>query len=55
MKYINSWGIIPLGAAILLVAALLIISGCTTVEDFVDDAKEEIKKKIRDKVDEVLE
>ena len=43
-----------------LLIILLLISlggflGCSTVEDFVDDAKEEIKQKIRDKVDEVLE
>ena len=55
MKYMNSWGIIPLGAAILLLAALFIISSCATVEDFVDDAKKEVKQKIKDKVNEVLE
>ena len=31
MNYIKSWGIVPLGAAILLVAALFIISGCASV------------------------
>ena len=40
---------------IILSLVFVLLGGCSTVEDFVDDAKEEIKKKIRDKVDEVLE
>ena len=34
---------------------LVLLGGCSTVEDFFDDAKEEVKQRIRDKVDEVLE
>ena len=40
---------------IILSLVLFLLGACSTVEDFVDDAKEEIKKKIRDKVDEALE
>ena len=34
---------------------LILLSGCSTIEDFIDEAKEEIKQDIKDKVNEVLE
>ncbi len=40
---------------IISLLVLVLLGGCSTVEDFVDEATEEVKQRIRDKVDEVLE
>jgi len=41
---------------LLIIPILLIFLGsCATIEDFIDEAKEEIKQDIKDKVNEVLE
>ncbi len=34
---------------------LFLLSGCATLDDFVEDVKEELKQDIKDKVNEVLE
>ena len=40
---------------LILLLVFILVGGCATIEDFIDEAKEEIKQDIKDKVNEVLE